>query len=143
MNYRKKIIISSIFFISIIQILLLINNKQKTTFRYFIWTFEEVSIGKLICLSFVSGIVISSLLNNTVHNDVKSNQKYEDNDNENSMNNNSLDDEETNDAYEIPPERDIRDTQPTISVNYRIIKDSVESEFKDKKQKYGTRSTKI
>ena len=50
MNYKKKIFISSIFFILIIQILLLINNKQKTSFRYFIWKVDEVSIGRLICV---------------------------------------------------------------------------------------------
>ena len=30
---------------------------------------------------------------------------------------------------EIPPERDLRDTQPTISVNYRIIKENSENEI--------------
>ncbi len=133
MNYKKKIIISSIFFILIIQILLLINNKQKTYFRYFIWTVEEVSIGKLICLSFVSGLVMSTLLTKTLHKNVKSYQKHEDN-NRTSKNNFSLDDEETNDSNEIPPERDMRDTQPTISVNYRVIKDNGDNEFKDRKQ---------
>ena len=134
MNYKKKIFISSIFFILIIQILLFINNKQKTSFRYFIWTVEEVSIGRLICISFVSGLLVSSLLNKTVHNEIKTYQIYEDNDNRTSKNNFSLDDEDTNDSNEIPPERDIRDTQPTISVNYRVIKDNGENEFKDRKK---------
>ena len=133
MNYKKKIIISSIFLIFIIQILLLINNKQKTSFRYFIWTVEDVSIGRLICLSFVSGLLMSSLLTKTVDNNIKSYQKHED-DNRTSKNNFSLEDEEANDSLEIPPERDIRDTQPTISVNYRIIKDNSENEFKDIKE---------
>ena len=133
MNYKKKIIVSSIFIILIVQILLLINNNQKTSFRYFIWTVEEVSIGRLICISFVSGLLISSLLTKSVNNNVKSYQNH-DNDNRNSENNFSLDDEETNDSYEIPPERDIRDTQPTISVNYRVIKNNGENEVKDKKQ---------
>ncbi len=133
MNLKKKIIISSIFFILIIQILLLINNKQKTSFRYFIWTVEEVSIGRLICLSFVSGLLMSYVLTKTVDNNIKSYQKNED-DNGTSKNNFSIDDEEINDSYEIPPERDIRDTQPTISVNYRVIKDNGENEFNDRKQ---------
>ena len=133
MNYKKKIIISSTFFILIVQILLLINNKQKTSLRYFVWTVEEVSIGRLICISFVSGLLMSSLLTKTVNNNVKPYQKHED-DNKNSNNNFTLDDEEPNDSYEIPPERDIRDTQPTISVNYRVIKNNGEDELKDKKQ---------
>ncbi len=133
MNYKKKIIISSIFFILIIQFLLLINNKQKTSLRYFIWTIEEVSIGRLICISFVSGLLMSSLVTKTVNNNVIFYQKHED-DNTNSNNNFSLDEEERNDSYDIPPERDIRDTQPTISVNYRVIKNNGENEVIDKKQ---------
>ena len=134
MNYKKKIITTSIFFILTIQILLLINNKQKTSIRYFIWTVEEVSIGRLICLSFASGLLMSSLLNKTLHNDVKSYKKYDENENLTSKNNSSVDDKEPNDSYEIPPERDIRDTQPTISVNYRIIKDNSENELNDRNQ---------
>ena len=133
MNHKKKFIIFSIFFILIIQILLLINNKQKTNFRYFIWTFEGVSIGKLISLSFFSGLLMSSLLSKTLDNNVESYQKNVD-DNTTYKNNSSLDDEEINESYDIPPERDIRDTQPTISVNYRVIKDNGENEVKGRRQ---------
>ena len=133
MNYKKKIFISSIFFILIIQILLFINNKNKTSFRYFIWTVEDVSIGRLICISFVSGLLMSSLLSKALHNNLESYQNQED-DNRTSTNNFSLDNEETNESNEIPPERDIRDTQPTISVNYKVIKDNGENEVKDRKQ---------
>ena len=31
----------------------------------------------------------------------------------------------------MPPERDIRDAQPTISVNYRVIKDTEENNYKN------------
>ena len=30
----------------------------------------------------------------------------------------------------MPPQRDIRDTQPTISVNYRVVKNTEENNFK-------------
>ena len=30
----------------------------------------------------------------------------------------------------MPPQRDIRDTQPTISVNYRVIKNTDENNLK-------------
>ena len=134
MNYKKKIAMSIIFFIFIIQILLLINNRQKTSFRFFIWTIEEVSIGRLIASSFISGLLISSLLNRTINNEVKSYQIFEDENNTTSKNNYSLDNEESDESYEIPPERDIRDPQPTISVNYRIIKDNGDNEIKDRKE---------
>ena len=35
----------------------------------------------------------------------------------------------------MPPVRDLRDTQPTISVNYRVIKDNGENELNSKKQR--------
>ena len=52
MNNKKKNLIL-IFLVLSIQILLLVNNKQKTSFRYFIWKIQEVSIGRLILISFV------------------------------------------------------------------------------------------
>ena len=64
----------SILFILTIQIFLLINNRQKTTFRYFIWNIEQISIGKLICVSFISGLLLSSLLHKTLANDVRTYQ---------------------------------------------------------------------
>ncbi len=30
----------------------------------------------------------------------------------------------------MPPQRDIRDAQPTISVNYRVVKNTEENNFK-------------
>ena len=134
MNYKRKSIIISIFFISIIQILLIINNKQKTTFRYFIWNIEEVSIGRLIFISFISGTLISSLLEKTINFDIKTSLKNERENKTNAEKFNSLDREEHEESYDIPPERDIRDTQPTISVNYRVIKDKGEDSINDKKR---------
>ena len=132
MNYKKKSLILSILFILTIQISLLVNNRQKTSFRYFIWNIEKVSIGKLICISFISGLFISSILTNTLYNNYRADYKKEEEDNTNNENDNSINSEENNGSYEMPPERDIRDTQPTISVNYRVIKDNGENEFKDR-----------
>ena len=73
MNYKKKSLILSILIIISIQFLLLINNREKTSFRYFIWEIQEVSIGKLILISFISGLFISTLLNKTVVNNIKTN----------------------------------------------------------------------
>ena len=131
MNYKKKIIILSIFLIIIIQILLLINNRQKTSFRYFIWNIENVSIGRLISISFISGVLMSALLNKNLNKNVTS-QSNEEDDNANNENDYSINSEENNESYEIPPERDLRETQPTISVNYRVIKNNREKELKDK-----------
>ena len=32
--------------------------------------------------------------------------------------------------FEMPPQRDIRETQPTISVNYRVVKNMNDNNFK-------------
>jgi len=134
MNYKKKSLILSILIIISIQFLLLINNREKTSFRYFIWEIQEVSIGKLILISFISGLFISTLLNKTVVNNIKTNQVIETDDEIADDNDQTKNIEDNYGAFEITPERDIRDTQPTISVNYRVIKNNGNNELKDGSQ---------
>ena len=38
--------------------------------------------------------------------------------------------EEMEPNVEMPPQRDIRETQPTISVNYRVVKNMNDNNFK-------------
>ena len=134
MNYKKKSIILTILFILSIQILLLIKNNQKTSFRYFIWNVEEVSIGRLVFISFFSGLLISSLLNKTINNDIKTYDKDKEYTKTDFDKDNSVKREDSYESKEIPPERDLRDTQPTISVNYRVIKDNNENDMADLNQ---------
>ena len=122
MNFRKKYFLLTIFLILTIQILLFTKNNQKTSFRYFKWTLQEVSIGKLITISFFSGLFLSTFLNNTIvlykkdtTEDIKENFETQD----------SKKDIKSN--IEMPPQRDIRDTQPTISVNYRVVRNTEEN----------------
>ena len=114
---KKKYLLLTLFFVIIFQILLYTNNKQKTSFRYFKWSIKEVSIGKLISVSFFSGLFISTLLN-TTYTSFKKNtfENVED------KFASEKDDEDIESNIEMPPQRDIRDTQPTISVNYRVVK---------------------
>ena len=134
MNTKNKILILSIFLIISIQILLLINNKQKTSFRYLIWNIRDVSIGRLVCISFVSGLLMSSILNKTLLSHLRTTNETEV-DEQSIFDNDDLKNKvDNNQSYEKPPERDLRDTQPTISVNYRIIKDNGENDFKDRNQ---------
>ena len=123
MNYKNKGFLITFILIIIIQTLIYINNTQKTSFRYFIWNIQEIKIGKLIVISFFSGLLISNLLNNNINlnaaingkNDyVDKNQDHED----------LINEEEEMTEVEPPPQRDIRDTQPTISVYYRVIKNA-------------------
>ena len=73
--FKKKYLLLTLFLIIIFQILLYTNNNQKTSFRYFKWTLQEVSIGKLISISFFSGLSISALLSVTVTGVNKNNLK--------------------------------------------------------------------
>jgi len=130
MILKKKFLLLTLLFIIVFQILLYANNNQKTSLRYFKWTVQEISIGKLINISFFSGLLISTLLSpknsnfkkNTLN---KIEEDYEPLTSEEDMKSN----------IEMPPERDIRDAQPTISVNYRVIKNNEEKNLK-KDQNY-------
>ena len=116
MNIKKKYLLLAFFLIIIFQILLYTNNKQRVSFRYFKWTVQEVSIGKLISVSFFSGLFISAFLNTTI-------TGYKKNTFENLAENYKPlnDDVDIKSNFEMPPQRDIRDSQPTISVNYRVV----------------------
>ena len=125
--FKKKYLFLTLFSIIIFQTLLFTNNNQKTSFRYFKWTLQEVSIGKLISISFFSGLVISNLLNTTIiSNSFRKNAVENVEDNFSSQNN----DEVMESNVEMPPQRDIRETQPTISVNYRVVKNMNENNLK-------------
>ena len=133
MNFKKYSFILSLFLIVSIQYLLFINNNQKSKFRFFIWNIQEISIGKLICISFISGLITSSILDKTLRNNMKNSYENLDKDN-NEENYNSISSEENNEPFEMPPQRDVRETQPTISVNYRVIKNNEENFSKDNKE---------
>ena len=128
MIFKKKFLLLTIFLIVIFQTFLYTNNNQKTSFRYFKWIVQEVSIGKLISISFFSGLFISTLFNNTISSNKKN--SFE-NVEENFSPHNLEEDIESN--FEIPPQRDIRDAQPTISVNYRVVKNMEDNNFKKEK----------
>ena len=127
MIFKKKFILLILFFIIVFQTLLYTNNNQKTSFRFFEWTVQKVSIGKLISISFFSGLFVSTLLNITTTSiNKKSTKNIEIEDDHEDLNN----DEYINSNIEMPPQRDIRDAQPTISVNYRVVKNTEENNFK-------------
>ena len=125
MILKKKFLLLIFILVIVFQTLLYTNNNQKTSLRYFKWTVQEVSIGKLITISFFSGLLISWLMNNTLINPKKINFENVD---ENIEPLNNQEDIKSN--IEMPPQRDIRDAQPTISVNYRVVKNMEENNLK-------------
>ena len=141
MIYKKRLFLVTLLIIIFIQFLLYKNNNQKTTFRYLIWEVQELSIGKLISISFVSGFLISNVLNEIIKTknirNFRKDKKEIDEDFENNINN-----EEFISNPDIPPQRDIRDPQPTISVNYRVVKNNGDNYQKNEEEisnneKYG------
>ena len=130
--FKKKYLLLTLFII-IIQLLLYTNNKEETSFRYFKWSLQEVSIGKLISVSFFSGLFASTFLN-IINTSFKKNTFEKVNDKFALQN----EEEDMESNIEMPPQRDIRDTQPTISVNYRVVK-NIDNNFK-KEQNYSNSS---
>ena len=126
MIFKKKYLLLTFFLIIIFQILLYTNNKERVSFRYFKWTVQEVSVGKLISISFFSGLFISVFLNTTI-------TGYKKNTLENAEENYEplKDEEDMKSNAEMPPQRDIRDSQPTISVNYRVVQNREENYSKN------------
>jgi len=125
--FKKKYLLLTLFLIIIFQILLYTNNNQKTSFKYFKWTLQEVSIGKLISISFFSGLFISTLLNTTITSTSLRRNTFK-NVEDDFVSEDNEEDMESN--VEIPPQRDIRETQPTISVNYRVVKNMNDNNLK-------------
>ena len=130
--FKKKYLLLILFLVIIIQTLLYTNNNQKTSFRYFKWTLQEVSIGKLISISFFSGLFISTFLNTAITSNSLRKNTFENVEDDFVFNNNE---EEMEPNVEMPPQRDIRETQPTISVNYRVVKNMNDNNLK-KDQSY-------
>ena len=135
---KKKYLLFTLFLIIILQILLYINNNQKTSFRYFKWNLQEVSIGKLISISFFSGLFASTLLSTTIRSTSFGKNTFENVEDDFVSNNNA---EEMEPNVEMPPQRGIRETQPTISVNYRVVKNMNDNNFK-KDQSYSNPDNK-
>ena len=136
--FKKKYLHLTLFLITIFQIILYTNNNQKTSFRYFIWTLQEVNIGKLISISFFSGLFIGTLLNTTMTSTSFRKNTFKNVEDDFVSNNNE---EEMEPNVEMPPQRDIRETQPTISVNYRVVKNMNENNLK-KDQSYSNQDIK-
>ena len=76
---------------------------------------------------------MSSILKITLDNKVTANY-INGEEKKNSANDDFINEGDDNDSFEIPPQRDVRDPQPTISVNYRVIKNNGETELNDRNQ---------
>ena len=120
MNIKNKFIVCFIFFTILTLSIFNTKNPEKTKFYLFTSKIEEISLGNLMTISFISGFTFGSILslisknnlNASVRDDFTSNEEI-DNFDDNNFSQES--------EYERPPERDVRESQPTISVNYRFV----------------------
>ncbi len=120
MNINKKLITFFIFFSFFILSILNIKNPEKTKFYLLTSKIEEISLGNLITITFISGFSFSSILS------LISKYNLKESLDDNFTNNDEIDKpEENNFSQDLntnrPPERDVRESQPTISVNYRFV----------------------
>ena len=120
MNIKNKLIVFFIFFSILTLSILNIKNPEKTKFYLFTSKTEELSLGNLITITCIFGFSFSSVLSlisksNSQESLENNFTNYEENDKS----------EENNFSQELnsnrPPERDVRESQPTISVNYRFV----------------------
>ena len=126
MKLRTNLLI--IMFLSAIISISIVNtkNNNKVNIYFFNYKSQKISLGNLITISFLTGFTLTSFYNNIISFD-KRNSKYNSKENEenkiNSEFENNLKMEEKLSERDVmrPPSRDIRETQPTISVNYRVI----------------------
>ena len=120
MIINKKLI--SFFLISSILTLSILNIKNPEKIKFYLFTSktEEISLGNLITITFISGFLFGSVFSLISKNNSQDLI-------ENNFNNNEEIDksDENNYSQELnsnrPPERDVRESQPTISVNYRFV----------------------
>jgi len=120
MNINKKLTALFISFSILTLSIVNIKNPEKTKFYLFTSKTEEISLGNLITLTFISGFLFSSVLSLISKNNTQESSKN------NFTNYEEIDKSDENNFTEElnsnrPPERDVRESQPTISVNYRFV----------------------
>tara|TARA_B100000212_G_C27280558_1_gene492893 strand:- start:369 stop:830 length:462 start_codon:yes stop_codon:yes gene_type:complete len=120
MNIKNKIIAFFIFFSILILSIFNIRNTEKINLYLLTSKIERISLGNLISIAFISGFTISSLLTLISKNKLQESvEDYLINDDE--IAESDKDNSSQKMEYDRPPERDIRESQPTISVNYRFV----------------------
>ena len=133
MNTKNKLITFFIFFCILTLSILNIKNQEKIKFYLLTSKIEEISLGNLITITFISGFTFSTLLSSISKNN--SQVSLEDNFS-NDFEFDKFDKSDDNNSsqefeYDRPPERDVRESQPTISVNYRFV-DQDNNSYKSK-----------
>ena len=123
MKLKKNFLIIYIIINLIFILFINIRNTNKVNINIFTWKYNDKSIGNILTSSYFAGISFNALLTLLI----ASNERVEKikDDEEECLTEKEYQDindfsfKETN--IERPPERDLKESQPTISVNYRVI----------------------
>ena len=123
MKIKKNLIILIILLTTITLSIFNVKNTSKTYLYFLNFKTEQLTLGSFVTLSFLAGFTTTFTFSYLTSNE---NKRLDDKKDINSepvegafIENNNKFNESLKDR---PPERDIRDSQPTISVNYRVIK---------------------
>ena len=126
MKLKKNLIILIFLLITMTLTIINLKNTSKTYLYFLNFKTEKLTLGGFITLSFIAGFTttftFSYLTSSKNENKMFNNERTDINSEtlqENFIEKNTEINESINNR---PPERDIRDSQPTISVNYRVIK---------------------
>ena len=123
MNIKRNLLILYIFLNIIIIFFINFKNSNKVNINIFTWQTSNNSLGKIITYSYIAGLSFNVLLTLIINgNELKIKEENQQQEElfEESQSEESQSEDELN-YKERPPERDIKESQPTISVNYRVI----------------------
>ena len=125
MKFKKKIIILIFLLATVTLSIINLKNTSKTHLYFLNFKTEKLTLGNFITLSFITGLTTTftfSLITSKNEDNLFKDDQFDINSEipqDDVIENNPEINQSIN---ERPPERDIRESQPTISVNYRIIK---------------------
>ena len=126
MKIKKNLIILIFLLITITLSILNLKNTSKTYIYFLNFKTEKLTLGSFITLSFLAGFTTTftfSYLTSSKNENKMINDEKKDINSETLQGDFIENDTELNESIKHrPPERDIRESQPTISVNYRVIK---------------------
>ena len=143
MKLKKNLIILIFLLTTITLSIINLKNTSKTYLYFLNFKTEKLTLGSFITLSFLAGFTSTftfSYLTSSKNENKIFNDEGKDINSETLQGNSTEKNTEINESInDRPPERDIRDSQPTISVNYRVIKQNntdvndMDEGFMDKK----------
>ena len=126
MKLKKNLIILIFLLTTITLSIINLKNTSKTYLYFLNFKTEKLTLGSFITLSFLAGFTTTftfSYLTSSKNENKIFNDEGRDINSETLQGNSTEKNTEINESInDRPPERDIRDSQPTISVNYRVIK---------------------